>query len=291
MFVGATPAVGAPIGEWRSGFERLCASFEIPPDAEFEGIDADGVPGLKAAVRDASSTHVVIHFHSGGYVMGSSTAYRNFAARLSRVTRAAVLVPDYRLAPEHPFPAAVDDAVATYQWCRKFWDPSQIIISGDSAGGGLAIAALLALRDAGVPLPAAAVAISPLLDLCGEGDSMQSNAGIDPLIDRKMVVEMGKVYIGEIDPRQHPLASPLWGRHHGLPPLLLLASASEVLKDDAVRFAASVLRAGGSATLSTPDEMVHIWTLFPFLSQSVRSMELIGKFARERWGIESGSIE
>jgi acetyl esterase/lipase len=291
MFVSATPPVGAPIGEWRSGFERLCSSFEIPSDARFETIDADGVPGLKTSVGNASSTHVVVHFHSGGYVMGSSTAYRNFAARLSRVTRATVLVPDYRLAPEHPFPAAVDDAVATYHWCRKFWDPARIIISGDSAGGGLAIAALLALRDAGAPLPAAAVAISPLLDLCGEGDSMQSNAGIDPLIDRKMVVDMGKIYIGDIDPHQHPLASPLWGQHHGLPPLLLLASASEVLKDDAVRLAASVSRAGGNATVSLPDGMVHIWTLFPFLSQTTRSMEMIGEFVRERWGDESRSSE
>jgi len=119
---------------------------------------------------------------------------------------------------------------------------------------------------------------------------MQSNAGIDPLIDRKMVVDMGKVYIGDIDPHQHPLASPLWGSHHGLPPLLLLASASEVLKDDVVRLAASVMRAGGNATVSLPDGMVHIWTLFPFLSQTARSMELIGQFARERWGVEIGSI-
>jgi acetyl esterase/lipase len=160
-------------------------------------------------------------------------------------------------------------------------------MSGDSAGGGLAIATLLALRDAGTPLPAGAFAISPLLDLAGEGDSMSLNAGRDPLIDRKMVVDMGKVYIGDIDPHEHPHASPLWGRHHDLPPLLLLASTSEVLRDDAVRLQASVAKAGGRATLSLAEEMVHVWTLFPFLSQTTRSMEMIGSFVRERWGIRT----
>ncbi|MDB6085882.1 MAG: Acetyl esterase/lipase [Gammaproteobacteria bacterium] len=285
MFVAATPPVGAPIGEWRAGFERLCGTFEIPSDATFEEFDAAGVRGLKVCSTGASAKHVIIHFHSGGYVMGSSTAYRNFAARLSRVTQATVLIPDYRLAPEHPYPAALQDAVTVCHWCTKSWDPARLIISGDSAGGGLAIGTLLALRDAGVPLPAAGVAISPLLDLAGEGDSMRSNAGIDPLIDRKMVVDMGKLYIGDIDPHDHPLASPLWGKHHGLPPLLLLASASEVLRDDAVRLADSVIASGGNATVSLPPGMVHIWTLFPFLSQATHSMQLIGNFVRERWSL------
>jgi epsilon-lactone hydrolase len=285
MFVAATPAVGAPIGDWRAGFERLCGTFDIPSDATFEEVDAAGVHALKVCAAGSGSNHLIIHFHSGGYVMGSSRAYRNFAARLSRVTRATVLVPDYRLAPENPYPAAVHDAVSTYQWCLKSWDPARLIVGGDSAGGGLAMATLLALRDLAAPLPAAGIAISPLLDLAGEGDSMRSNAGVDPLIDRNMVVDMGKVYIGDIDPHEHPLASPLWGEHHGLPPLLLLASASEVMRDDAVRFAESVLKSGGEATLSLAAGMVHIWTLFPFLNQATQSMDLIGNFVRKRWGL------
>jgi acetyl esterase/lipase len=200
MFMAATPPVGAPISEWRLGFERLCASFDIPRDARIEKIDEDGVHGLAI-----------------------------------------------------------------------------------TAGGGLAIATLLALRDAKAKPPAAGIAISPLLDLSGEGDSMRTNAKTDPLIDRTMVVEMGKVYIGDIDPHQHPLASPLWGKHHGLPPLLLMASASEVLKDDVVRLAASVRAAGGEVTVSLPEGMVHIWTLFPFLREAADSLDLIGKFARECW--------
>ena len=283
MFVAATPPVGAPISEWRQGFERLCSSFDIPRDARVEKIDEDGVHGMVITAKGASSDRLVMHLHSGGYVMGSSTAYRNFACRLSEATSATVFLADYRLAPEHPYPAAVDDAVAAFRWCSRRHDASRTIISGDSAGGGLAIATLLALRDAKAELPAAGIAISPLLDLSGEGDSMRTNAATDPLIDRTMVVEMGKVYIGDIDPHQHPLASPLWGEHHGLPPLFLTASASEVLRDDAVRLAESVRRAGGRVTVSLPDGMVHIWTLFPFLPEAANSLALIGKFARECW--------
>ena len=283
MFMAATPPVGAPISEWRLGFERLCASFDIPRDARIEKIDEDGVHGLAITAGGGSSDRLVMHLHSGGYVMGSSTAYRNFACRLSDATGATVFLPDYRLAPEHPYPAAVEDAVAAFRWCNRRQEASSTIISGDSAGGGLAIATLLALRDEKEKPPAAGIAISPLLDLSGEGDSMRTNAKTDPLIDRTMVVEMGKVYIGDIDPHQHPLASPLWGKHHGLPPLLLIASASEVLKDDVVRLAASVRAAGGEVTVSLPEGMVHIWTLFPFLREAADSLDLIGKFARECW--------
>jgi acetyl esterase/lipase len=288
LFLAATPPLGSPITDYRAGFERLCENFEIDRDAKIEPVDAGGVPALKVTAAGASPSHLLLHFHSGGYIMGSAGAYRSFACRLSRVTGATVVVPDYRLAPEHVYPAAIDDAIAAYRWCRRSWDAARTVVSGDSAGGGLAIATLLASRDAGIAVPAGAVAISPLLDLSGEGESITSNKKTDPLIDGTMVVEIGKVYIGAIDPHQHPLASPLWGRHHDLPPVLLLASASEVLRDDAVRLAASVRNAGGQATLYLPDDMVHIWTLFPFLNESLRSMNLIGSFARERLGLPPG---
>jgi monoterpene epsilon-lactone hydrolase len=280
MLVEATPPVGAPIEDWRAGFEAMAATFDVPTDAEIEEIDADGVPGRAVRAPGARADRVVLHFHSGGYVQGSSLAYREFAYRLSQVTGATVLVPDYRLAPEYPFPAPVEDAQTVYAWALKRWEPAAIVISGDSAGGGLAMATLLALRDSGQPSPAAGFAISPLLDLAGESPSMQVNAGRDPLIDRTMVVEMGKVYIGDIDPHDHPYCSALWGEHHDLPPLLLLASNSEVLRDDAVRLAESVRAAGGSAELSLPDDMVHIWTLFPFLEQAGASMDVIGTFVK-----------
>lgn len=282
MFVAATPPVGAPIADWRAGFEAMAANFPVPHDAEVAEVDAGGVAGRSVRAPGAREDEVVIHFHSGGYVQGSSLSYRNFAYRLSEATGATVLVPDYRLAPEHLYPAAVEDAQTVYDWALGKWSPGGIVISGDSAGGGLAIAALLALRDNDRPRPAAGVAISPLLDLAGEGASMRECADSDPLIDRTMVVEMGKVYIGDLEPHEHPYCSPLWGDHHDLPPLFLLASNSEVLRDDAVRLAESVREAGGAAELSLPDGMVHIWTFFPFLAQAEASVREIGRFVTER---------
>lgn len=281
LFVAATPPVGAPIADWRAGFEGLAANFEVPDDAIIESVDSDGVPGLLVMAPGSDRADVVIHFHSGGYVQGSARSYRNFAYRLSAVTGAAVIVPDYRLAPEHPYPAAVDDALIVYRWALRTWAPARIVVSGDSAGGGLAMATLLALRDAGDPRPVAGFAISPLLDLAGEGESALSNSETDPLIDQNMIVEMGKVYIGDIDPHEHPYCSALWGTHQDLPPLLLLASETETLRDDAVRFAAAVEDAGGAVRVSLAPGMIHIWTFFPFLDQAAESLAEIGSFVRD----------
>lgn len=286
MFLANTPPLdGSTIDDFRAGFEALCANFEPVPGVRIEAIDAGGVPALKVTAPGASAQHLVIHFHSGGYVMGSANAYRNFACRLSDVSGATVIVPDYRLAPEYPYPAPVEDAQAVYDWCLKQWDASHIVISGDSAGGGLAMATLMVIRDSRKPMPAGGVAISPLLDLAGEGESCERNLATDPLIFRDMIVGMGKVYIGELDPHENPLASPLWGKHHGLPPLFLTASASEVLCDDSVRFVESVNQAGGIAALSMPDGLIHIWTLFPFLDEAKHSMAEIGAFVRDRLGL------
>lgn len=282
LFKATNPGVDAPISEWRQLFEQMCVSFSLPGDAVIEPVDADGVPCLKVAMPGADPAKLVIHYHSGGYVMGSANAYREFACRLSEVTGAIVLLPDYRLAPENTYPAAADDGLTVYNWAVRHWEPSSIIVSGDSAGGGLCLATLMAVRDAGGPNPAGGVAISPLLDLAGEGQSCETNRDVDPLIDQNMIVTMGKVYIGEIDPHQHPSASPLWGKHHGLPPLFLTVSNSEVLRDDVVRLAASVEAAGGSAVTSYADDMIHIWTIFPFLPEAQASMAEIGRFARQR---------
>lgn len=282
MFVEATPAVDAPISDWRDGFEAMCATFEVPADAVVEDVEYGGVPGRRVSAPGAATDGpVILHFHSGGYVMGSSLAYRNFGYRVSAAAGVPVVVPDYRLAPEHPFPTPVEDGVACYRALLDDVAPSDVIISGDSAGGGLAMALLLAIKAEGLPMPSAAFAISPLLDLAGTGASQVSNDGIDPLIDKTMVVEMGKVYIGDLDPSVTPLASALYGDLSGLPPLLLMASDSEVLRDDAVRFAAKAVEQGGAAEIVTPSGMVHIWTLFPFLPQAGESVAAIGQFVRQ----------
>ena len=286
LFREATPlANDAPIGEWRAGFEAMAAKFELPDDLVIEPAVVGDVPCIKVTAPGASLDRLIVHFHSGGYVMGSATAYREFAGRLSRATGAPVLLPDYRLAPEHPYPAAIDDAMAVYRALIVEHDPARIILSGDSAGGGLCMATLLAIRDQGLPNPAGGIGISALLDLAGEGDS--ANIASDPLIDRDLIVNMGKVYIGEIDPHDHPLCSPLWGQHGGLPPIYLTASASEALRDDALRMARSIEAAGGAVEMTLVEGYVHIWTFFPFLAASATTLREIG--ARARWNA-TGSI-
>jgi epsilon-lactone hydrolase len=282
LFKETIPGVDAAISEWRELFEKMTGAFALPGEAQIEPVDADGVPCLKVTMPGANPAQLVIHYHSGGYVMGSARAYREFACRLSQATGASVLLPDYRLAPDHPYPAAADDALTAYTWAARTWQPSAIVVSGDSAGGGLCLATLMAVRDGGGPGPAGGVAISPLLDLAGEGESCETNQHVDPLIDRNMIVTMGQVYIGDLDPHDHPRASPLWGEHHGLPPLFLTVSNSEVLRDDVVRLASSVVATGGSAATSYPEGLVHIWTIFPFLPEAAASLAEIGAFVRQR---------
>lgn len=282
LFREATPAANdAPITEWRTGFEALAAKLGLPAELAIETCTVGGVPCIKVTAPGVATDRLVIHFHSGGYVMGSATAYREFAGRLSAATGAPVLLADYRLAPEHPYPAPVEDALAVYLAITAEMDPARILLSGDSAGGGLCMATLLNLRDRGLPLPAGGIGICPLLDLAGEGDSADILS--DPLIGRDLIVGMGKVYIGDIDPHEHPLASPLWGQHHELPPIYLCASASEALRDDAVRMAKSIEAAGGKVKLSLVEDYVHIWTFFPFLETSATTLGEIGAFAQDCW--------
>ena len=283
LFREATPAANdAPIVEWRIGFEAMAAKLGLPAELLIESVTVGGVPCIQVAAPGVSADRLVVHFHSGGYVMGSANAYREFAGRLSAATGAPVLLVDYRLAPENPYPAPVEDALAVYRALIAQRDASTLILSGDSAGGGLCLATLLNIRDNGLPLPAGGIGICPLLDLAGEGDS--ADIPTDPLIGRDLIVGMGKVYIGDINPHEHPLASPLWGTHAGLPPIYLCASASEALRDDSVRMAQSIKAAGGKVQLSLVEDYVHIWTFFPFLEASSTTLSEIGAFAQECWG-------
>ncbi|MGD9662359.1 MAG: alpha/beta hydrolase [Porticoccaceae bacterium] len=278
MFREATPPLGSPIEEYRAKFDNLCMSFEVPADTSVEELNANGVPAFKVTAAGVAAKNILIHFHSGGYVMGSAKGYLEFASRLSAIADAPVVVPDYRLAPENPYPAPLEDGLAVYHWLLDQYAPGNILISGDSAGGGLTLALLMSARDQGIPLPAAAVVISPLTDLAAEGASYQENKDTDPLIDRDLAVGMGVVYIGDRDPKQTPLASPLYGDHKGLPPLFFLVSASEVLRDDSIRVVDSILASGGEAELVQFEGMVHIWTIFPFLPETTEAMTKVKDF-------------
>jgi monoterpene epsilon-lactone hydrolase len=284
MWKDSVPLQEAPTPlDWRREFEALCAKFPLPDDIEVEEVDVDGVPSLWVNAPGASSDRVLLHFHSGGYVMGSPTGYREFGYRLSRAADARVLLPDYRLAPDHPFPAPVEDAVKVYRWLAAREDPSRIVTVGDSAGGGLNLATLISLRDAGDKLPAAAVCISPLTDLAGEGESYSNFPDRDPVISAELAVGMGIVYMGEgVDPKQTPLASPLYADHHDLPPLLVIAGDAEALRDDSTRLAEKVRAAGGQIELIVEDDMLHIFPLFAtILPEGREAFERIGRFVKE----------
>jgi acetyl esterase/lipase len=189
---------------------------------------------------------------------------------------------EYRLAPEHPFPAAVEDATAAYRWLLASGvRPAGIAIAGDSAGGGLTLATLVALRDAGDPLPAAAVCLSPWVDLEGIGDSMATKAAADPFVRKEMIQFMAQQYLGERSLRT-PLAAPLYADLHGLPPLLIQVGTAETLLDDSTRIAERARAAGVSVTLDTWDNMIHVWQLFaPMLPEGQQAIERIGAFIRE----------
>ncbi len=282
MFREATPeAVDAPIEVYRKGFEDMADKIPLPDNLVIDHLEIDEVPCIKVSAPGASAERLVVHFHSGGYVMGSARAYREFGGRLSAATKAPVILPDYRLAPEHPYPAALEDGLKVYKWCIANHRPEKFLLSGDSAGGGLCMATLMNARDLGLPLPCGALGIAPLLDLAGEGNS--ANIDTDPLIARDLIVGMGKVYIGDIDPHEEPSASPLWGDHAGLPPIMLLASSTEALRDDAVRMAVSIAEAKGKVRLSLHDDLVHIWTFFPFLEATREAMDEIANFAEARF--------
>lgn len=283
MFRAATPtSPDAPIEAWRAGFSAMAAQIPLPPQIAVEPATIGGVPGLMVKAPGVDPARILVHFHSGGYVMGSAHDYREFGGRLSAACKSPVFLPDYRLAPEHPYPAAAEDGLAIYIALLESHGPDKVMLSGDSAGGGLCISTLIGAREAGLPQPAGAIALCPLLDLAGEGDS--ADIPSDPLIGRDLIVGMGKVYIGERDPHEHPRASPLWGDHAGLAPVYLLASASEALRDDAVRLAASIGRAQGKVRLSLHPDLVHIWTFFPFLEATREAMGEIAGFARDCWG-------
>ncbi len=245
-----------------------------------------GVPGEWVEREDADPTRVLLYLHGGGYVAGSVDSHRNLLGALAKATGVRIFALDYRLAPEHPHPAQVDDAVAAYRALIASTDdeghgvdPARIAIAGDSAGGGLTVATLLALRDAGDPLPACAVPISPLFDLSASGESMVTRADADPMVSPADVAVMGRLFVGDDGDLDDPLASPLQADVSGLPPLLIHVGDAEVLLDDSTRMTAKVEAAGGDVTLKVWPEMVHVWhSSAGFVPESDEAIDEIAAF-------------
>jgi monoterpene epsilon-lactone hydrolase len=267
----------ASIEKMRAGMEKT--SEHVARDVKCEAVRVGDIAAEWIVPPDAASDRVILYLHGGGYVMGSINTHRATIARIARAAKARGLALDYRLAPEHKFPAAVEDGVAAYKWLlAQGYQPNKIVIAGDSAGGGLTLATLLSIRDAKLPMAAAGVAISPWADLEGTGDSMKTRAHRDPMVGGNGLGGMSKNYIGEQDPK-HPLASPIHADYRGLPPLLIQVGDAETLLDDSTRVAKRAKEHGVSVDLEVWDDMIHVWHAFAkILPEGQQAIDKIGKF-------------
>ncbi len=271
---------GATWEERRAGMEAMQAQLELPQDIVCEPVLADGVPS--EWIHTGEPAHrTILYLHGGGYTLGSIATHRFLVQRIARAARARALVVDYRLAPEHPFPAAVEDAVTAYRWLRSQGiGYEETFVAGDSAGGGLSLATLLALRDEGEAQPAGAVLLSPWTDLTGSGESIHSKASQDPMVTSDGLRSMADAYA----PNQtgNPLVSPCFADLSGLPPLLIQVGNAEILLDDSTRLAASARAVNVEVDMEVWDDMIHVFQAFPMLEESERAILNIGSWVRQR---------
>lgn len=269
------------VPDTRAFYEQLGQQFPLPDGVTVEATDAGGVKAEWVRAPECRNDAVLLYVHGGGYVIGSPASHRHQVAALSQAAGIAALSLDYRLGPEHPFPAAVDDAVSAYQSLLAAGiAPQRIVVAGDSAGGGLTVATLLALRERGLPQAAAGVCISPWVDLTMTAESYTTKADVDPIVTRDGVTGMAQAYLQGQD-AQTPLASPLFADLSGLPPLLIQVGTDEALLDDAVKLEAKAKAAGVDVTLEIWDEMIHVWHFFyPMLREGRDAIARIGEFVR-----------
>jgi monoterpene epsilon-lactone hydrolase len=265
-------------------------AYPQPADITWESVDAAGVPAEWVVPDDGEVGRAVVYLHGGGYATGSVESSRALSSHLARATRARLLAVDYRLAPEHPFPAALDDAITAYRFAvTSGHAPEAIALCGDSSGGGLVLATLVALRDRGEPMPGAAVCMSPWTDLTLSGSSIHSNGETDPMVSASTLAMMADAYLGEVD-RRSPTASPLFAELAGLPPLLLQVGSGELLADDSIRFAERAEAAGVDVTLELWDDVFHVWQAFADLLPEARdAVAAIGTFVGSHIGDQRGA--
>jgi epsilon-lactone hydrolase len=268
---------------FRERMEKLADFLGGAPDARVEKVDAGGVKAEWVAAPGADDRRAILYLHGGGYVIGSLNTHRRLAYDISATSAARVLLIDYRLAPEHPFPAAIDDAAKAWRWLlAQGFDPKRLAIAGDSAGGGLAIATLVNLRDQKLALPACAVAISPWVDLEGLGHSVEVRAAQDPMVQKAGLLWMASLYLNGASART-PLAAPLHADLKGLPPVLVQVGSAETLLDDSTRIAERMHGAGVEVKLSVWPNMIHVWPLFaPHLSEGRDGCAEIGAYVRSK---------
>jgi len=274
------PPANATPPQMREWFEAINAQTPIAEGAMIETISVGPCPAELIRLSGGDESRLVIYYHGGGFLFGSPRSHRTIATHLAKASGVTVLSVDYRLAPEHPAPTAHDDAYAAYLWALDHgYAPASVVLSGDSAGGNLALAAAVRARDNGVQLPGCLVLMSPALDLASDGESHRSLADA-PLVNRDLMALFNMVYVGAGDLRS-PDVTPFYGDVSGLPPVLVHVGSWELLRDDSITIAERINAAGGNAELKVWEGMCHSWQLFaPMLEEGMASIEEAGAFVR-----------
>lgn len=262
----------------------------IPQGVVVESFQLEDLPAAWVHPTCAQAGQVILYLHGGGYVQGSLANYRMLSGQLAETLQIPLLFPEYRLAPEQPFPAALEDALKAYRWLvEQGYAPEKIVICGDSAGGGLALATTLALREAGDSLPAAVVCLSPWTDLTFQGQSHQTQAKAEAVLTTEGLRAWAAFYSGQENPA-NPLISPVYANFQGFPPLLIQVGGNEILLDDARRVAEQAQAAGVAVTLQVWEGLFHVWpALGDLIPESRQAFEAIGQFLRHHFEPGRGS--
>ena len=266
------------IQEQRGYLDKMQELVPAPLKVEPVEVNADGVPCEWVLPADSIPTQVVFYLHGGAYVTRMPLLHRTFLHILAKESKAQYLMVDYRLAPEFPFPAALADALTAYKWLlNQGWNPEQVLVAGDSAGGGLTAALMLALRDLELPLPAGAFLLSPWTDLTGSGESIISLAKEDFMLDWDNLQECARDYAGG-ESLVHPWVSPLFGNFHGIPDTLILAGGGEILLDDSVRLAERMKEDGVNVELLVEPHMGHVYPAYAAIPEAQKAIKIIADY-------------
>jgi acetyl esterase/lipase len=283
--LGAKPR---PVGwtERRQRIEEVGSVWPVAEDVRLTSLDCDGVPAEWSATPGCDDGRVLLYFHGGGYCSGSIKSHRRMVTEAGRAAGVRTLAIDYRLAPEHPFPAARDDAMTAWRFLRRQGIAADdIVVGGDSAGGNLTIVLINALRAAGEALPACAWLASPWTDLTMSGATLASKDAVDPLIHKAYLEELAAAYAPAPMDRRDPAVSPLFSDLHGFPPVLIQVGSAETLLADATRFAAAAGGADVRVTLEIWPQMIHAWPMWNAkLSDGRRALQSVGNFVRAHIG-------
>lgn len=275
------PQGGGTLQDRRDGYESLLMQLPVPDGTFVVAASYGGVDGYWVRAREVTDERIGVMLHGGGYIIGSAKGYRAYAADVSRATGARVFVPEYRLAPEHPFPAAVEDALQVLDAAMAEVGAESCFAIGDSAGGGLVLSSLIERHRAGASLPASVVLVSPLVDLTASNPSYDECAHVDPIVSRPGIQRAAGLYLGGRGAEEAPAAFPMHSDLSWFPPCLLLVGRAEVLLDDSRNLAAKLWCDGAVVEYGEYDDMVHVWTLFSsFLPQGREAVDRIGAFVR-----------